>query len=149
MKQRTWLHSLLLAGALALPVGQAGAQEVTMYKSPYCGCCTGWAETLQGAGFTVIEKKSDEMEAIKRQYGVPEKLASCHTATVGGYIIEGHVPAADIERLLKEKPEGIVGLTAPGMPGQSPGMQPKGLPPKGYDVLAFDKNGNTTVFSRY
>jgi len=149
MKQRTWLYGLLLAGALALPAAQADAQEVTMYKSPYCGCCTGWADTLKGAGFSVTEKKSDEMEAIKQKYGVPEKLASCHTALVGGYIIEGHVPAADIERLLREKPKDVVGLTAPGMPQQSPGMQPDGLEPKGYDVLAFDKNGNTTVFSRY
>lgn len=146
-------RTIILAGLLAWAVSPAiageGAGDVVMYKSPYCGCCSGWGDTMKAAGFTVVEKKTEEMDAIKQKYGVPEKLASCHTATIGGYIIEGHVPAADVERLLKEKPEGVVGLTAPGMPGQSPGMQPENLEPKNYDVLAFDKDGHTTVFSHY
>jgi len=122
--------------------------EVVMYKPPTCNCCTGWAEHLQGAGFKVVIHKRDDMDAIKAEHGVSRKLASCHTAIVDGYVIEGHVPAADVERLLRERPD-IVGLTAPGMPQQAPGMQSPGLPPRGYDVLAFDKNGVTTVFQRY
>lgn len=122
--------------------------EIVMYKSPACECCTGWAEHLRQSGFTVIEKKQEDMDAIKAKYGVPEGLASCHTAIVDGYVIEGHVPAADVTRLLKERPK-VTGLTAPGMPMQSPGMQAKRLQPKNYNVLAFDKNGKSHVFTRY
>jgi len=122
--------------------------DVVMYKPPTCDCCTGWAEHLSKDGFRVEVKKYDDMDAIKAKFGVSEKLASCHTAIVDGYVIEGHVPAADVERLLKERPD-IVGLTAPGMPMKSPGMQAVGQPPQGYSVLAFDKNGNTTVFHKY
>ncbi len=128
-------------------VAKAGP-EIVMYKSPTCECCTGWAEHLRQAGFTVIENKQEDMDAIKTKYGVPENLASCHTAIVDGYVIEGHVPAADVTRLLKERPE-VRGLTAPGMPMQSPGMQSSGLQPKNYNVLTFDKNGKASVFSHY
>jgi len=124
------------------------AKEIVMYKSPGCECCTGWADHLRGAGFTVIEKKREDMRAIKAQYGVPDQLASCHTAIIDGYVIEGHVPAADVQRLLEERPK-VAGLTAPGMPKQSPGMQDKSLEPKNYDVLAFDKNGAFHVFTHY
>jgi len=123
-------------------------QKIVMYKSPTCSCCSGWADHLRSAGFTVIEKKSNDMASIKEQYGVPKKLASCHTAIVDGYIIEGHVPAADVKRLLKERPK-VAGLTAPGMPMKSPGMQAVGKKPRGYDVLSFDKDGKTTVFHSY
>ncbi len=123
--------------------------EIVMYKSPGCACCTGWADHMREAGFKVIENKREDMNAIKAKYGVTDRLASCHTAIVDGYVIEGHVPAADVERLLKEHPADIAGLTAPGMPQRSPGMQAKGLPPKNYSVLAFDKNGRATVYSRY
>jgi len=143
------LAGLLAVAAFALPVTHALAGDMMMYKSPNCGCCSTWADTLKTAGFTVAENKDEDMDAIKAKYGVPEKLASCHTAIIDGYVIEGHVPAADVQRLLKEKPEGVVGLTAPGMPQQSPGMQPDVLEPKNYDVLAFDKDGKTTVFSHY
>jgi len=88
------------------------------------------------------------MDVIKAKYGVTQKLASCHTAIVDGYVIEGHVPAADVARLLKERPD-VVGLTAPGMPMKSPGMQKPGQIPKNYDVLAFDANGTSHVFSHY
>jgi len=122
--------------------------KVVMYKPLTCDCCTGWAEHLRKDGFSVVVKKHEDMDAIKTKFGVSEKLASCHTAIVDGYVIEGHVPAADVERLLKERPD-IVGLTAPGMPMKSPGMQAVGQKPQGYTVLAFDKDGNTTVFHRY
>ncbi|MFQ5581574.1 MAG: DUF411 domain-containing protein [Mariprofundaceae bacterium] len=123
--------------------------EVVMYKSPSCDCCSGWAEHLRREGFSVTEKKRDDMDVIKAANGVTDKLASCHTAIVDGYVIEGHVPASDIRRLLQEKPANVVGLTAPGMPMKSPGMQPAGLPPRAYDVFAFDKKGNVKVFSKY
>jgi len=145
-----WMFAGLLAvAAFTLPPTHALAGDMLMYKSPNCGCCSSWADTLKAAGFTVAENKDEDMDVIKAKYGVSEKLASCHTAIIDGYVIEGHVPAADVQRLLKEKPEGVVGLTAPGMPQQSPGMQPDVLEPKNYDVLAFDKDGKTTVFSHY
>ncbi|MDQ6979549.1 MAG: DUF411 domain-containing protein [Mariprofundaceae bacterium] len=122
---------------------------VTMYKSPTCDCCGAWAKHLRQSGFVVVENKREDMDAIKRQYGVTEKLASCHTAIVDGYVIEGHVPAEDVKRLLKERPAHVVGLSAPGMPMKSPGMQGVGQQPEGYDVLAFDKEGTSRVFTRY
>ncbi len=128
--------------------GEGASKEVVMYKSPGCECCSGWAEHLKGTGFTVVAHKREDMEAIKAQYGVPKKFASCHTALIGGYVIEGHVPAADIARLLKERPN-VVGLAAPGMPAHSPGMQAKGLAPKGYNVLAFEKDGSSYEFAHY
>jgi hypothetical protein len=88
------------------------------------------------------------MHAVRAENGVRPRLRSCHTAIVDGYVIEGHVPADDIKRLLSEKPA-VVGLTAPGMPHKSPGMQAEGLPPKGYSVLSFDKAGKTSVFTDY
>lgn len=122
--------------------------EVTVYKSPTCGCCSLWEDHLVKNGFKVTPKPVDDMKKVKAEYNVPEKLGSCHTAIVDGYIVEGHVPAEDVMKMLKDKPE-IVGLTAPGMPQKSPGMQPEGLPPMGYDVLAFDKEGKTEVFRSY
>jgi len=150
--KKTWRGFLFAAtAALVLiisPTDQALASEVDMFKSPGCDCCTGWADHLRKEGFTVVEHKKEEMDAIKSLFGVPEKLASCHTAYINGYVIEGHVPADDIKRMLKEKPK-ITGLTAPGMPMKSPGMQKPGLPPKGYDVLSFDKSGNSQVYKEY
>jgi len=144
------MMSLMIAGWLSMIGISSAAQaaDVEMYKSPNCACCTGWAEHLRKAGFTVTVHKRDDMDAIKSKYGVPEKLASCHTAVVDGYIIEGHVPAQDVERLLKEHPK-VAGLTAPGMPMKSPGMQAVGQSPQGYDVLAFDKDGTSKIFTHY
>lgn len=126
----------------------AATSDIIMYKDPGCTCCTAWAEHLRREGFTVAEKKMDNMEAVKLYYGVPAKLSSCHTAVIDGYVIEGHVPAADIRRLLKQRPR-VAGLTAPGMPMKSPGMQQPGLQPRDYDVLSFDKDGGSKVFSHY
>jgi len=124
------------------------SKSITMYKSPNCDCCGDWAKHMEQAGFTVIEKKRDDMGAIKSKYGVSERLASCHTAIIDGYVIEGHVPAEDVIRLLKERPT-VVGLTAPGMPMHSPGMQKEGLPPRAYDVLSFTANGESSVYRHY
>ena len=127
----------------------ATATEVMVYKSATCPCCDDWIKHLNKEGFKTRTEMREDMDAIKSKYGVTDKLASCHTALIGGYVIEGHVPAADVKRLLKEKPADVVGLTAPGMPMKSPGMQAEGLPPKGYNVIAFKKDGSTEVYTRY
>jgi len=127
------------------PKRQAG-QAITVYKSPTCGCCAGWAEHLRKNGFDVTVVNKQQLGEIKTRYGIAPGLQSCHTAIVDGYAIEGHVPANDIRRLLAERPK-VTGLTAPGMPAQSPGMS--GTEPKGYDVLSFERNGRTRVFSSY
>ncbi|MGI8852347.1 MAG: DUF411 domain-containing protein [Methyloceanibacter sp.] len=143
------LFSLLL-GALLLP-GTAvwAAPEIEVWKSPSCDCCTGWVEHLQDNGFEVTVKDTSPamLDQIKRQAGISDKLASCHTGKIDGYVIEGHVPAADIQRLVSEKPD-AAGLTVPGMPIGSPGMEvdDKRQP---YDVLLLRKYGATEVFAKY
>ena len=132
-------------GAAALP-GPAAPPSVLVYKSPSCGCCKAWMDHLSQNGFKVTGKDMDNVQPMKDEVGLPAKLASCHTAIVDGYVIEGHVPAADIHRLLKERPK-IVGLSAPGMPPSSPGMDQPGKVP--YDVIAFDARGTTTVFAKH
>ncbi len=126
----------------------AALPQVTVYKSATCGCCSKWVTHLENEGFQVLAYNREDMNTVKQDAGLQPELASCHTAFVDGYVIEGHVPASDIKRLLTEKPA-VLGLTAPGMPQKSPGMQPEGLAPQGYDVLAFDKAGNTQVFNAY
>ncbi|MCF6283036.1 MAG: DUF411 domain-containing protein [Candidatus Polarisedimenticolaceae bacterium] len=122
--------------------------NITVYKSATCGCCNDWVDHLREEGFTVMTEDRDDLTSVKASMGVPEDLQSCHTALVAGYVIEGHVPAADIKRLLIEMPA-VTGLTAPGMPMQSPGMQRPGLAPKGYDVLSFNKQGQRDLYRRY
>lgn len=121
---------------------------ITVYKSPTCGCCKGWESHLSNAGFKVISKPTENMSEVRKEFGVPENMQSCHTALINGYVIEGHVPATDIRKLLETRP-GVAGLAAPGMPPKSPGMQPEGEKPAGYDVLSFDREGNSTVFASY
>jgi hypothetical protein len=122
------------------------APTVTVYKSPTCGCCGKWVDHLQASGFRVAVHDVHNVEPFKERYGVPPRLASCHTATVDGYVIEGHVPAADIKRLLAEKPK-VKGLAVPGMPVGSPGME-QGNVKEPYDVVSFDQAGRTAVFAR-
>jgi hypothetical protein len=140
------------AGALALFVSRTNlfAQTkvpITIYKDPNCGCCHQWVQHMAANGFATSVKDTREMAPIKRQNKVPAKLESCHTAIVGSYVIEGHVPAADVKRLLAEKPKGTIGLTIPGMPASAPGMDIKPFQP--YTVLAFDAKGATTVFAKH
>jgi hypothetical protein len=145
---------LVLALALAATVGVAATAQTTappppaivVYKSPSCGCCKAWMEHLTENGFKVTGKDMDSVQPIKDDVGLPAKLASCHTAIVDGYVVEGHVPAGDIKRMLKERPK-IVGLSAPGMPQGSPGMETGRKDP--YDVVAFDAKGNTTVYAKH
>ena len=123
------------------------AGEITVYKSATCGCCKLWVKHLEANGFTVKAHDVSNLTAYKKANGVPAALSSCHTATIGGYAIEGHVPASDIHRLLRERP-GIRGLAVPGMPIGSPGME-EGKRRERFDVLSFDRLGQTAVFSHY
>jgi hypothetical protein len=124
----------------------AARTAVAVYKSPTCGCCGKWVEHMQANGFAPTVNDMPDLSAVKTKNGVPEKLTSCHTSIVGGYVIEGHVPAEDIRRLLRDKPA-IVGLAAPGMPAGSPGMDVPGSP--AYDVISWDKAGRTKVFATH
>jgi len=135
--------------ALALSLTSSGLQAqkpltVQVFKDATCGCCANWIEHLRRAGFAPTASNVADIQSVKDVYKVPAQARSCHTALVGGYVIEGHVPMADIQRLLKEKPA-VAGLAVAGMPIGSPGME--GPNPRPYDVLAFDKSGKTTVFS--
>jgi hypothetical protein len=131
------------------PVGAASADPntITVYKTSTCGCCKSWVSYLQENGFTVVTHDLDDAALTKltRDKGVPDNLASCHTAVIGGYVVEGHVPAADIKKMLADKPA-IVGLSVPGMVQGSPGMP--GPSPQHYNVVAFDKKGGTQVYSK-
>lgn len=137
---------LACALTLAGPALAADLPAVTMHKSPTCGCCGAWADHLRAAGFTVREIVENDMSAVKARFKVPAPVRSCHTATVGGYVVEGHVPAADVKRLLRQQPK-IAGIGAGGMPLGSPGMESSA--PEAYDVLSFDAAGRTAVFSRH
>ena len=142
------LPTLACGAALGLAAPAfASPDEIVMYKDPNCGCCGKWAEHMRSAGFAVKEVASARMELVKQEAGVPEALGSCHTATVGGYVVEGHVPAADVRRMLAEKPA-IRGLSAPGMPLGSPGMEGP-YPAERYDVVSFDAQGRSAVFSKH
>jgi len=149
-KHKHLLSGLLLASSLTLGActSQPPTTAIIMYKNPNCDCCGDWAKHMRQAGFTVAEDARENMDAVKEKYGVSDKLASCHTAIIDGYVIEGHVPAEDVKRLLKERPD-VVGLTAPGMPMKSPGMQAEGKNPKNYDVFLFDHQGKATVYKHY
>jgi hypothetical protein len=122
------------------------APTITVYKDPNCGCCKSWIEHLIKHGYRVDAKDTPNMADIKTGLGVPSGLTACHTGVVNGYLIEGHVPAEDIDRLLKQKPK-IAGLAVPGMPAGSPGMDSQH--PQKYQVIAFDKAGKTSVFASH
>lgn len=125
---------------------QAEKPTVLVYKTPTCGCCTKWVEHLEANGFKVVTQHRDDLTAIRQQHKVPYQVTSCHTALVGSYVVEGHVPAADVKRLLAEKPK-IKGIGVPGMPIGSPGME--GPAPQKYNTLAFTETGKTSVFASH
>ncbi len=143
--------SKILISLLLLVVSTYGysseVQDITVYRSPNCGCCSGWIKHLQDNQFNVIDIKTNNMSKLKQKYGIPDKLASCHTAIIDGYVIEGHVPATDIKQLLSKKLD-IIGLTVPEMPVGTPGME-MGNRKDPFSVLTFDKDGNTTIFKQY
>lgn len=136
-----WNISTRSAGASE----STNAKEVVMYKNPGCQCCTKWAGHMERAGFTVTEKPTDQLAAIKAEEGVPYALGSCHTALVGGYVVEGHVPIADVQRMLKEQPDAR-GIGVPGMPQGSPGMESPN--PEPYNVYLIGNDGSQSVYSK-
>lgn len=139
--------SLVLAASLVVAaetrVASAGETAVTVFKSPSCGCCAKWVDHLRGHGFKVQVHDRDDLDMVKRMLGIPEDLQSCHTATVDGYVVEGHVPAKAMQRLLSERPE-VKGLAVPGMPAGSPGME--GPRAESYLIYGFEGNGERSVF---
>ncbi|MDZ7748739.1 MAG: DUF411 domain-containing protein [Halofilum sp. (in: g-proteobacteria)] len=145
---RRGIPSAALLG-LALVAGPVAAGTMTVYKTATCGCCKAWVEHVRAAGFEVTARDVPYAELVerKREQGVDPALASCHTALVDGYVIEGHVPAADIRRLLGERPD-IAGLAVPGMPVGSPGMEVGGRS-EAYSVVAFDAAGGMRLYSHY
>ena len=136
----------VLAGAAFWPAGAAAEPpSVSVHKDPNCGCCSGWVTHLEKAGFPVTAHDTTRLNAVKSRLGVPAELAACHTAEVAGYVIEGHVPAAAIERLLAERPV-ATGLAVPGMPVGSPGME--GGEPETYEVVLFGRQGKR-IYARF
>lgn len=122
--------------------------KLTVFKSPTCGCCTKWVDHVKAAGFTVEVHDEEEMDPVKDRLGVPPDLRSCHTAQLEGYLIEGHVPAEDMKRLLTQRPK-LAGLAVPGMPKSTPGMAVPGEPAEAYTVVSFQKDGSTQLFARH
>jgi len=141
------LLALLVAILWIFPALAEGSVEV--WKSATCKCCINWVKHLEANGFAVSVNAADPsmLDRIKRQSGIGEELAACHTAKIGGYVIEGHVPAPDIKRLIAERPDAL-GLSVPGMPIGSPGME-QGAETEPYDVLLIKKDGTTEVFARH
>ena len=169
MKNRKWIFgggAAVLAGALVAGWGGIGASDsqrtragdaliagasltedaplVTLYKNPTCACCADWAEHMRENGYRVEVEEGADLAAVRADLGVPFSVASCHTAEVDGYALEGHVPADVVTRLLQER-SGVAGLAVPGMPLGVPGMPGEGL--KSYDILSFQKDGGTQVYA--
>ena len=137
---------LLALALLGIATLAFAAPAITVYKDPGCGCCAAWVDHLKANGFAVTVHDTQNIHAQSKKLGAPEALVGCHTGVIDGYVIEGHVPAADIRRLLAERPR-AAGLAVPGMPQGSPGMETGKSEP--YDLLLFDKAGKTTVYRSY
>lgn len=145
------LGAVALSAALAMGVFKptylpADEADITVYKSPTCGCCSKWIDHLEDNGFKVAVRDRQNMQPIKKEFGVDGQYQSCHTALIDDYVIEGHVPAADIKRLIAEK-SSLKGLAVPGMPMGSPGME--GPRKDKYSVLAIDQEGQSSVYNQY
>jgi hypothetical protein len=145
------IHFVVIAtvlGGWPIPTEAASTpQAITVYRDPGCRCCGGWMEHLTAQGFEPENVEVADMDALKQESGIPADLASCHTAFIQGYWIEGHVPVADIQRLLAEQPD-IAGIAVPGMPVGTPGME-SGDRRDSFAVLSLDKQGHTAVFNQY
>lgn len=144
--ERTGSQTSSVGATTARAAVAVASDTVVVYKSPTCRCCANWVDHMRQAGFPVITHDVADVEPIKRQRGVPSDLTSCHTAVVGQYALEGHVPAEDVRRLLRERPA-VAGLTVPGMPTGSPGME--GLTRDRYDVLSFDSAGASAIYASH
>lgn len=149
MKRRHFMTSLAASVAVtALPALAAAALPlVEVFKSPTCGCCGAWVDHLKAAGFPVKVTEVGNTTGTRKRYGLPDKFGSCHTGIVNGYVVESHVPADDVKRMLALKPAAI-GLAVPGMPPGSPGME-VGNRRDPYDVFLIDRSGRETVFAHY
>lgn len=150
MKSTRFLATLGLSatviGMSIMAVAQAGSPVIDVFKSPYCGCCGKWVEHMRQAGFPANVHEVQDVPAARDATGMPVRYGSCHTAKVGGYAVEGHVPAADVKRLLAEKPQ-AVGLAVPSMPPGSPGMEgPTSVP---YETLLVQTDGSSRVYARH
>lgn len=139
---------LLAAGMSAACAPAAEARELTVHKTPTCGCCGAWADHMRAAGFSVTVVEHQDLSPVRARLGVPDELASCHTGEVGGYAVEGHVPAADVIRMLAERPR-AAGLAVPGMPLGSPGMEVPGRPAEAFETLLIGRDGRAGVFARH
>ncbi|MBF0294339.1 MAG: DUF411 domain-containing protein [Magnetococcales bacterium] len=150
-RSRRWalvaLAGLAVIGGVALRPAE-GQELAVVWKSRTCGCCKEWVKHLEAHGFRVEAHDVEDMSAKKRQLGLPAAMESCHTAQIGGYLVEGHVPAGDVRRLLAEKPA-VLGIAVPGMPVGSPGMEVPGQKPDPYEVIAFTPDGKTRTFARH
>ena len=131
-----------------MPVGNENGAVINLYRDKSCSCCSKWGASMAQAGYRVVDHISDEMSSLKEEEGISSDVASCHTAFISGYFIEGHVPAESIDRLLRDMPD-LAGLAVPGMPVGSPGMEsPMGMA-ENYNVMAVGIDGSTSVFDRY
>jgi hypothetical protein len=157
VERRRFLVRLAGVIALAAPGRRSLAQlpssvleptPIRVWKSSTCTCCKKWVDHIRANGFALEVHDEEEMEQVKDELGVPAKVRSCHTAQVGSYLIEGHVPASDIRRVLKERPK-IAGLAVPEMPPLTPGMAPPDTKPRDFEVLSFLSDGTTRSFARH
>ena len=153
LSRREWLVASLSSALLAVAGRPAHAaalstpdSPLTVYKDPSCRCCKGWIAHVRAAGFRPTIHDEGDMAAVKRRLGVPDAVQSCHTAILAGYLIEGHVPASDLRRLLRDRPP-VRGLAVPGMPSGSPGMEAS--PPVSYAVISFQANGRTAPYATH
>lgn len=146
MNRKQFLRSILAAPLAAAIRLNAASPQVQVYKTPTCSCCGKWVQHLRDNGFQVAVQDVADTAVYRRKFGVPDSLMSCHTAVVEGYGIEGHVPASEIQRLLRERPK-AKGLAVPGMPIGSPGMESTRREP--YSVMIFDTEGRSSVYQRY
>lgn len=147
---RLEFRTLFIASLMGLltgsPVHGGDAVEITVYKNPACACCGKWVDHLRENGFAVTIRERNDLSAIKAENGIPRELASCHTGIVDGYVVEGHIPADVIRRLLEERPD-VKGIAVPGMPAGSPGMEIPGGYVQPYAIMTFDADGNTEVYA--
>lgn len=148
LTRRSFIAICAFTGAgLITPLKADTVPAIKVHKDPACGCCGAWVDHLRAAGFSVSVDESSDLPLVKQRLGVPVRLSSCHTAEIAGYVVEGHVPAAAIRRLLKEKPAGR-GLAVPGMPIGSPGMEVEAADPEAYDVVLFGAEAES-VYARF
>jgi hypothetical protein len=143
-----YIHGGRLPGLEAAQQKSAAGPLVEVFKTPTCGCCSQWVEHMRRSGFNVRTTDMNDVSEIKKSRGVPDQVQSCHTAVVNGYVVEGHVPADDVHRMLKDKPA-IAGIAVGGMPIGSPGMEYPGTKAQPYNVMAFEKNGSMRVFATH